>query len=321
MPVSPDTGGDRVADLDISVPLRFGMGAITKGVLSESNLAGQEFGFFAIDEASVDFSEASDLDMSNQAALYEQSGFTFLDPSGEAVTLYYPLRSDEKYHFYGYAVEGVSARTCSWNRTSERITVTVPVTSTQDILYGKAAGDAVNAAYFRKNPDHVTEFVFEHATAGISFHASLDENFPSGQTVVVKSVEFMDRSGEAELCMADRSDSDNWTGGFFMEQDNSGKTVVVEGISEPVGNEPVQVMEDIYIVPEDGLETSPFAVRVAVDHAGETVVLDLTDVLHRANSTYDVKEYAPGRIYRYRLVFSYSDVDGLGVDVKPYKKQ
>lgn len=316
---SPVTKGeDWVLDADLPVPVLLGSGGMVKAPVTGDNMSSEIFRFFAADAiAEADLRDDDGMGMHNFPARYDGSGFTFLDASGRPHEVYYPLGSDVKYLFYGYCIGGSQMLEFPYEISSEMITVEVPVTGHGDILCGSTSvgvnGQSVREAVLA-DPSFALNMSFRHVTAGVSFCTVLDGGsaFPDDADVHVTSLVLMDEPATARLCLIDRSVNNAWKQGCFLPSDADGQSVVFEGMDHIVSEIDSDLCDDIFIVPcEKSLKVAVTIVAGGVGHE-----VDITDEIAQVNASYGLSGYEAGKIYRYRLVFGYSDPDGFSVRVE-----
>lgn len=305
-------------DADLPVPVLLGSGGMVKAPVTGDNMSSEIFRFFAADAiVEADLRDDDGMGMHNLPARYDGSGFIFLDASGRPDEVYYPLGSDVKYLFYGYCVGGSQMLEFPYEISSEMITVEVPVTGYGDILCGSTSvgvnGQSVREAVLA-DPSFALNMSFRHVTAGLSFCAVLDDGavFPDDAEVQVTSLVFRDMPAKARLCLIDRSVNNVLKQGYFLPSDADGESVVFEGLDHMVSEIDSDLCEDIFIVPCE----EPLKVAVTLVAGGVGYEIDITEDVAQVNASYGLSGYEAGKIYRYRLVFGYSDPDGFSIRVE-----
>lgn len=306
---------DWVVNLDLPVPIRLGIGGITKAAITDDSLADEMFGLFAVAEETEDFMASDGLNLDNQPARYTGDGFSFLDEHGNPVMWYYPMSSDQRYLFYGYCVNGAEPADFPVKISSDMITVAVPVTTHSDILCGKTSVSS-NASSMRetRNPSYAIDFTFRHVTACLSFKAIMDgaSEWPEGKELHVSSLVLNNVPSEAELCLVDRSSSDDlWSGSYFIVPEVEGNEVSFDGPGTAVSTNVVSICDDIYIVPQ----SERLIVRVTGTFGDEPFDIDLTEKVAGLNGHFGYEGYSAGLRYKYKILFVYSDVEGVTVKV------
>lgn len=239
-------------DQTLPVPVKFGVSGTDTRVSIEdaSQIDGNIFGIFAFDKASSDLTARDELMLRNAPAVGVYSdGKASLRLSK---TVYYPQFSEREYTFYSYYAR--QRASVVYEQTATQTLVTIPVSNEHDVLWAMSEAEGGYNASFLREGNELPSFTYSHATACLSFNASVKSVVP-GIQVSLESLALI-APASATLCVVDLLDTDKQ--GTFVWKGNDVERLAHARYGGDSGNlhvvldtEPQDepVCKDMFIVP------------------------------------------------------------------------
>ena len=341
---------DWVHDLTLPVPIQFSTAATpaTKSAIETADqMVGKNFGFFAVDKAASDLTAPNGLseifnNVSAQCALtdnYTEDGRQIVDFSWTTGTsYYYPMTSKINYNFYGYHLWNSGASVTSETRITVPVSYSGKSLWTTDILWGEAVAEpkspegsdlvynGFNAAYVRKIGKPMIDF--KHATARVSFKATLAEDPDAKEGVQVDQFKLMNVPSSANLCVVDILDpSLNGTFVDLGEPSESGCPIPGSNLGTLEQGVTAEIATDMFIPPMTESLVVRILYRVVMENGStggqQTADYEIDPKLFNASLNgyeagkhyiFNLKFYSPERIVIDATVQEYENAfDGDGV--------